>query len=137
MGKERECGMREVFKCASLGQGLAKISRFWLNEMSVDAVSIITLIEALCLFCRDMSLIHASRHIASRGTCLRSSYAEISRYFGTRHHGITPSQAASCSSNAARCFSSSRPVYDVIEPDETLRKTLHDFKATSMSTMNV
>ncbi|KAH7402408.1 aspartyl-tRNA synthetase [Pyrenochaeta sp. MPI-SDFR-AT-0127] len=76
-----------------------------------------------------MSLISASRHVASRSSCLCSSYAEISRFFGTRHHGITQNSTASPRSTV-RYFSGSRKVYDAIQPDEKLQKTLDDFKAT-------
>ncbi|KAF1942206.1 aspartyl-tRNA synthetase [Clathrospora elynae] len=77
-----------------------------------------------------MSLIHASRNVASQNTCLRSSYAEISRFFRTRQHGITPNRAALSLRSAVRGFSSLQPSQNIIEPDEKLRKTLDDFKAT-------
>lgn len=80
-----------------------------------------------------MNLSHASRRVLDRGTCLRSSYVEISQFFRTRSHGITPSCAAAISRQATRCLSTSRPLQDAIEPNEQLRKTLDEFKATSMS----
>ncbi|KAF2856785.1 aspartyl-tRNA synthetase-like protein [Plenodomus tracheiphilus IPT5] len=80
-----------------------------------------------------MSLIHASRHVVSRGTCLRSSYAEISRFCRTRHHGITPIQAVVCSKGAVQCFSHSSSRRDGIEPDAQLKKSLDGFKASIQS----
>ncbi|KAI8938101.1 hypothetical protein NX059_005770 [Plenodomus lindquistii] len=77
-----------------------------------------------------MSLIHASRHVGSRATCLRSSYSEISRFCRIRCHGIASVRTAACSKGAARYFSQSLMRGDAIEPDEQLRKTLDDFKAT-------
>jgi aspartyl-tRNA synthetase len=82
-----------------------------------------------------MSLLNAHRLAASRGTCLRSSYLEISRFFRTRHHGITSNCAAIGSGRTIRAFSRSTVLRDAIEPDEKVRKTLADFKATSMSYM--
>ncbi|KAF2691716.1 aspartyl-tRNA synthetase-like protein [Lentithecium fluviatile CBS 122367] len=73
-----------------------------------------------------MSLRHASQHIASRNASLRSSYAEISRFIRTRHHGITLA-AASC---AVRCFTNSRTLRNSIEPEEKLRRALNSFKDT-------
>ncbi|KAH4995262.1 hypothetical protein HBI56_005400 [Parastagonospora nodorum] len=81
-----------------------------------------------------MSLAHASQRVLGRGTCLRSSYLEISLFFRTRSHGITPSCAAAISRHATRCLSTSRPLQDAIEPDEQLRKTLDEFKATIRTT---
>jgi aspartyl-tRNA synthetase len=80
----------------------------------------------------SMSLLQAHRQMASRATCLRSSYLEISRFFRTRHHGITPTRTAACSGEAIRSFCSSRALLSTVEPDEKLRKTLDEFKATSM-----
>ncbi|KAH7078896.1 aspartyl-tRNA synthetase-like protein [Paraphoma chrysanthemicola] len=77
-----------------------------------------------------MSLAHASKHIGSRGTCLRSSYVEISRFLRTRHHGITPKRTTTCSGRALRYFSSSRGLRTAIEPDEKLRRALDEYKAT-------
>jgi hypothetical protein len=79
-----------------------------------------------------MSLAHASQRVVSRGICLRSSYLEISRFFRTRRHGITPSCAATCSQHGIRYFSGSKSLKELIEPDERLKKTLEEFKATSM-----
>ncbi|KAH7405981.1 aspartyl-tRNA synthetase-like protein [Phaeosphaeria sp. MPI-PUGE-AT-0046c] len=79
-----------------------------------------------------MSLVHASRLLSSRGKCLRSSYVEISRFFSTRHHGIAANCSNTCTKQAARAFSSSKVTLNAIEPDEKLRKTLDEFKATSM-----
>lgn len=90
--------------------------------------------EAINISTGGMSLVHASRHVACRGTCLRTSYAEISPFFRTRHHGITPVHPATCSRTALRSFTSSQSTRNSIEPSETLRKTLDDYKATSMST---
>ena len=82
-----------------------------------------------------MSLIHASKQVASQSVCLRSSYVEISRFFRTRHHGITPTRAPLCSRSATRSFVSLESAKDAVDPDEKLRKTLDDFKATSMHTL--
>jgi aspartyl-tRNA synthetase len=84
-----------------------------------------------------MSLAHASRHVGARASCLRSSYVEISRFFRTRRHGITPARAQICSERAGRCFSGSRVLKDAIEPDEKLRKALDEFKDTSKSSRYV
>jgi hypothetical protein len=77
----------------------------------------------------SMSLIHASQRAGSRGTCLRSSYLGISHFFRTRHYGIAPSCVAK------RSFSSSQSWREEIKPDEKLRKSLEEFKATSMSSI--
>jgi hypothetical protein len=82
---------------------------------------------------KSMSLVHASQRVINRGTCLRSSYLEISRFFRARSHGITPGGTATCSQHGVRYFSGSRSLKELIEPDEKLRKTLEEFKATSMS----
>jgi aspartyl-tRNA synthetase len=75
------------------------------------------------------SLVHVTRHVASRGTCLRSSYLAISQFFRTRHHGTTPGRAQ----HALRCFSQSSIGRERTTPNEKLRRTLDDYKATSMS----
>jgi aspartyl-tRNA synthetase len=79
-----------------------------------------------------MSLVHASRLVSSRGTCLRSSYVEISRFLRTRHHGIAPNVTSTKEKPGARAFSSSTISRDAFEPDEKLKRTLDEFKATSM-----
>lgn len=84
-----------------------------------------------------MSLLHASRLISSRETCLRSSYLEISRFFRTRHHGIAPSYTKICARQAVRAISSSAVSWSEIEPERKLRKTLDEFKATSKFCVNV
>lgn len=82
-----------------------------------------------------MSLVHASRRFSSRGACLRSSYAEISR-FVTRHHGTTLNRASLCSNKAVRSFVSLQPGTPALSPEEKLRKTLDDFKESSMRIIN-
>lgn len=79
-----------------------------------------------------MSLVHASSLVSSRGTCLRSSYVEISRFLRTRHHGITSNVTSTIAKQGVRAFSSSTIFRDAIEPNEKLRRTLDEFKATSM-----
>jgi aspartyl-tRNA synthetase len=79
-----------------------------------------------------MSLIHASKQVVSRNACLRSSYVEISRFFRARHHGIAPTRTPLCPRSAVRSFVSLQSAQDAIDLDEKLRKTLDDFKATSM-----
>lgn len=77
-----------------------------------------------------MSLRHASRHVASRATCLRSSYSEISRFCRTRQLGIVQVRVEGWKKGVGRCFSQSIVRSDGIEPDEQLRKTLDDFKTS-------
>ncbi|KAF1833792.1 hypothetical protein BDW02DRAFT_569657 [Decorospora gaudefroyi] len=74
-----------------------------------------------------MSLIYASRHVAGRNTYLRSSYAEISRFF--RRRTITPDRPPRCVRSTVRSFASLESQKNT-EVDETLRRTLDDFKAT-------
>ncbi|KAL6712547.1 aspartate--tRNA ligase msd1 [Coniothyrium glycines] len=81
-----------------------------------------------------MSLLQASRHVVTRAAPLRSSYVEIYRFLRARYHGITPITGASCSRSTTRGFVSSSHLQSTIEPDEALRKTLVDFKATIRST---
>ncbi|KAH8702995.1 tRNA synthetases class II-domain-containing protein [Phaeosphaeriaceae sp. PMI808] len=81
-----------------------------------------------------MGLIHIAKQGIGRGTCLRNSYVEISRFFCTRNHGITFNRAITFSGERVRSFSTSRAFLNAIEPDEKLRKTLNDFKASFRST---
>jgi len=78
-----------------------------------------------------MSLAQVSWHAARHGACLRSSYAEISRFVRTRHHGITFNRAPSCSRIATRAFASLQAGEDPISPDEKLRKALSDYKEST------
>jgi hypothetical protein len=110
--------------------GLGAILRFG-DQVSDDAFDITSLCNIDACSQAMMSLIHASKHVTSRRTSLRSSYVEISRFFRTRHHGITPSRAALCSRSAVRSFVSLQSAEDATKPGEKLRKILDDFKATS------
>lgn len=80
-----------------------------------------------------MSLVRASRHATARGASLRSSYAEISRFFRPQHHGIAIGRATGCSTDAVRSFTGAVRKHDGIHPDGKLRNTLDEFKASSMS----
>jgi aspartyl-tRNA synthetase len=80
-----------------------------------------------------MSLVYSARYVAVRGTCLRSSYIEISRFLRPHHHGIK-ARAGVRSLNAVRCFTSSQQTLtgqDVLGQEDKLHKTLDDYKATS------
>lgn len=81
--------------------------------------------------CLRMSLLRASKHVVHRTICLRNSYVEISRFCRTRHHEITANRVGSCSTSSVRGFQSLH-TQDSLVPDEKLKKTLDDFKATSM-----
>ncbi|RMZ72128.1 hypothetical protein GMOD_00007125 [Pyrenophora seminiperda CCB06] len=65
-----------------------------------------------------------------RRSCLHNSYLEISRYSRTGHHGIAHRHAALCPRSSNRFFNISNPKWGAITPEESLRKTLDDFKAT-------
>ncbi|EMD65722.1 hypothetical protein COCSADRAFT_86902 [Bipolaris sorokiniana ND90Pr] len=80
-----------------------------------------------------MSLLHASKHVANRGACLRNSYVEISRFFRPRHHEITANRVTSGLPISIRCLQTLQPTQENFLPDEKLRKTLDDFKATIRS----
>lgn len=109
-----------------------------------------------------MSLLHVSRRVASHNPCLRSSYAEISRFVRSRRHGTTL-RSAICSQNAVRCFTSPRMLQDsaqkeiedarleretvqsdnTIEPDseashsDTLRQALDKYKKTCNNPLTI
>jgi aspartyl-tRNA synthetase len=74
-----------------------------------------------------MSLLRASRHVVTRESSIRSSYAEISKFCRTSHHGTTPKCIRSSLGHAYRNFASSHDS----TPDDHLKKTLDEFKATS------
>jgi aspartyl-tRNA synthetase len=79
-----------------------------------------------------MSLAQASQRALGHSACLRSSYAEISRFVRTRHHGITFNRAPLCSWIATRSFANLQAGTNSISPDEKLRKALSDYKESSM-----
>ncbi|RYO14291.1 hypothetical protein AA0111_g12022 [Alternaria arborescens] len=73
-----------------------------------------------------MSLLRASRHVVTRESSIRSSYAEISKFRRTSYHGTTPKCVRSSLGYAYRNFASSHDS----TPDDHLKKTLDEFKAT-------
>ncbi|KAH6620003.1 aspartyl-tRNA synthetase-like protein [Boeremia exigua] len=79
-----------------------------------------------------MSLVHASRHVAGRGACRWSSYAEISRFVRTRPHSITFGRAQLCSRVATRSIASVQPSTQALSPEQKLRNALDDFKASTL-----
>ncbi|KAF2876896.1 aspartyl-tRNA synthetase [Massariosphaeria phaeospora] len=76
---------------------------------------------------------NVTKHVACRGPRLRSTYAEISRFIRTRHHGITPGFAGGARAGIGACSFSSSPCRLQVQPDDRLRKSLDKFKATIMS----
>jgi hypothetical protein len=133
MGEEGGCGCAEVFEGEELGPGLGGVIGRALTAGSSSKHSTLnSQLRYQAQINSSMSLVHASQRVLSRGTCLRSSYLEISRFFRTRRHGITLSYAATCSQHGVRYFSGSRSLKELIEPDEKLKRTLEEFKATSM-----
>ncbi|KAL1796252.1 hypothetical protein ACET3X_004792 [Alternaria dauci] len=73
-----------------------------------------------------MSLLRASRYAVTRESSLRSSYAEISKFCRTSHHGTTPNRVGPCSRHTYRNFASSHAP----TPNDHIQKTLDEFKAT-------
>ncbi|KAJ8113519.1 hypothetical protein OPT61_g4365 [Boeremia exigua] len=67
-------------------------------------------------------------HVAGRGACLRSSYAEISRFVRTRHDRITFDRVSLCSRTATRSIGSFQPD---AQPEQNIRKALDDFKEST------
>jgi hypothetical protein len=126
-------GGPKFLRSTELGPWVSGLSEeLWLRDV-IRCMHLQTLNYGLWACASEiMSLLNAHRHVASRGTCLRSSYLEISRFFRTRHHGITSSCTVIGSERTIRAFSGSRFLRNAIEPDENVRKTLDEFKATSM-----
>jgi hypothetical protein len=127
------CGCAEVFEGGEAWtRAWQRSSRAWdgLSGLHVWGIELPTFVGTgyKCGIFVSMSLVCASQRAVSRRTCLRSSYLGISHFFRTRHHGITPSSADA----AKRSFSISRSLKDEIHPDEKLRTSLDEFKATSM-----
>src|SRR5690242_7989918 len=79
-----------------------------------------------------MSLVHASKRAVGRGACLRSSYAEISRFVRTQRHRIMFDRAPLCSRVASRSIASSQPDTQSLSTEHKIRKALDEFKESSM-----
>lgn len=123
--------MRKLLWPARLGQGLATLVLFDQSKHHRHEHRIETIIHWR-YFRTKMSLAHASRHAVNHGASLRSSYAEISRFVRTRHHGITLNRAPQCLRIAARSFATLQPGAADLSPEQKLRKTLDDYKESSM-----
>ncbi|OAG06789.1 aspartyl-tRNA synthetase-like protein [Paraphaeosphaeria sporulosa] len=76
-----------------------------------------------------MSLRQATQHLNSRSSCLRSSYAEISRFVRTRNHGTAFRASAACSQTSIR------KIGTVIRPDSKAKEALDQYRTTYWSAL--
>lgn len=81
---------------------------------------------------KAMRLINTSRYMASGSACRRRSYLEIFNFVRARHHGITQIQSSPYLKRTFRTCTSLQDSNQAIQKDHSLRKTLDDFKATSV-----